>query len=364
MEKSRAMRIAENLPHDLWKEILNSAVYLHNRTPREAQLWKTPHEVFFSSTYVAGPKPVQTKPQLAHLRAYGCRAYAMTKEAQLKEKRLRKLDPRAHIGYLVGYDSTNIFRIWIPYRAKMTVISTRDVLFGEQTFFDGKSEVAAEAIPELDSLVARITLPEGHATNEGILEEEAFEPLPDLDSEDEEPAEDGVAAFDEKEDYEIAQALEEALLTPPQLEFDPEAAFHVRLPCETTEAREQAVCMACAQGVDESDDRFEDFSDMKISSVFKGAFIAVRQFRAHKRNLPPAPKTIRDLRGHQYEAEFRKAQLDHLESHRQMQSWYEVERRHAKGLQVIHSMWVFTYKTDKHGFLQKCKARLVICGNQ
>ena len=27
-------------------------------------------------------------------------------------------------------------------------------------------------------------------------------------------------------------------------------------------------------------------------------------------------------------------------------------------------MWVFIYKTDKHGFLQKCKARLIVCGNQ
>ena len=27
-------------------------------------------------------------------------------------------------------------------------------------------------------------------------------------------------------------------------------------------------------------------------------------------------------------------------------------------------MWVFTYKLDKHGFLVKCKARLVVCGNQ
>jgi len=27
-------------------------------------------------------------------------------------------------------------------------------------------------------------------------------------------------------------------------------------------------------------------------------------------------------------------------------------------------MWIFVYKTDKHGFLQKCKARLVVYGNQ
>jgi hypothetical protein len=27
-------------------------------------------------------------------------------------------------------------------------------------------------------------------------------------------------------------------------------------------------------------------------------------------------------------------------------------------------MWVFVNKADKHGFLQKCKAWLVVCGNQ
>jgi hypothetical protein len=59
----------------------------------------------------------------------------MTANAQLKKKRLRKLDPRAHIGYLVGYAS-NIYRIWIPHKG--VVISTRDVIFDETTFFDGK----------------------------------------------------------------------------------------------------------------------------------------------------------------------------------------------------------------------------------
>jgi hypothetical protein len=27
-------------------------------------------------------------------------------------------------------------------------------------------------------------------------------------------------------------------------------------------------------------------------------------------------------------------------------------------------MWTFVYKTDKHGFLVKCKPRIVACGNQ
>jgi hypothetical protein len=49
----------------------------------------------------------------------------MTSDAQLKKKRLSKLDPRAYIGYLISYNSTNIYRIWIPYKG--IVISTRDV---------------------------------------------------------------------------------------------------------------------------------------------------------------------------------------------------------------------------------------------
>ena len=133
IEKTRAMRIAANLPHDLWKEIVNTAVYLHNRTPRYAQGWKTPYEVFHSAVE-AGTSP--KKPQLVHLRAYGYRAYAMTEKAQLKKDRRLKLDPRAYVGYLVGYDSTNIFRIWIPHKGK--VISTRDVLFDEQLSLTAK----------------------------------------------------------------------------------------------------------------------------------------------------------------------------------------------------------------------------------
>ena len=60
----------------------------------------------------------------------------MIKDAQLKRNRRNKLAPRAEIGYLVRYDSINIYRIWIPHTGK--VISTRDVIFNETKFFNGK----------------------------------------------------------------------------------------------------------------------------------------------------------------------------------------------------------------------------------
>ena len=79
----------------------------------------------------------------------------MTLDAQLKKKRLSKLDPRAHIGYLVGYNSTNIYRIWIPYKG--IIISTRDVIFNKKTFFNGKQEdILEDLYAKLDTLIETI----------------------------------------------------------------------------------------------------------------------------------------------------------------------------------------------------------------
>src|SRR6266487_639171 len=391
MEKARAMRISGSLPHDLWKEIINCAVYLYNRTPREAQGWKTPYEVFYSNIE-EGFLRAHKRPQVVHLKAYGCRAYAMTRDAQLKKNRKWKLNSHAYIGYLVGYDFMNIFRVWIPHKGE--VISTRDVIFDEHTFFDGKPEsLSPQMIAEMDSLITKVRLPEAQATNECLLEEDEEILEPTFDPEDdEEPDTEEVAAFDEKEDYELARALEDALLTPPPSEVDVETAFHIQLPVRLNDQHkagkgdperafpetpqegfvgiplgqnnEQTPCEICSQGAEDQDERLEDFDAKKITSTFNGAFAAGRRFKVHKRNLPQPPKTIRDLKSHPYKAEFMKAQQAHLESPRQLQTFYETDRKHAKGHQVLHCMWVFVYKTDKHGYLQKCKARLVVCGNQ
>ena len=79
----------------------------------------------------------------------------MTSDAQLKKKRLSKLDPRAYIGYFVGYNSTNIYRIWILYKG--IVISTRDVIFNKKTFFNGKRiDITEDLHAKLDTLIKKI----------------------------------------------------------------------------------------------------------------------------------------------------------------------------------------------------------------
>lgn len=117
--KARALRIEAGLPHYMWAKAFYTACYIANRTPMGKHSWKTPFE-----------KVTGNKPYLSHLRMYGYKAYVLKHHIPRKQK----LEPRAHIGYLVGYDSTNIFRIWIPSRHK--VICSRDVFFDEQSLYD------------------------------------------------------------------------------------------------------------------------------------------------------------------------------------------------------------------------------------
>ena len=48
----------------------------------------------------------------------------------------------------------------------------------------------------------------------------------------------------------------------------------------------------------------------------------------------------------------------------QFKFWESVSGTNAKSHQVLGSHWIFKYKIDKHRRLQKCKARLVLFGNQ
>ncbi|KJZ68647.1 hypothetical protein HIM_10513 [Hirsutella minnesotensis 3608] len=180
-EKARAM--TGKLPHQLWREICKAAVYLNNRTPKYRHKWRSPYEA------VTGRKPGQE-----HLRAYGCKVFALTPDAREKRQRLKKLDPRAWIGYLVGYTSTNIYRVWVPSKAK--VISTRDVIFDEDELFDGTYESLAESVKEanLEELAAalqRISLPEddvvGPAAAPQPYDDEIFD-LEDTDREGQQEA--------------------------------------------------------------------------------------------------------------------------------------------------------------------------------
>ena len=96
------------------------STYLVRRRPIRALDWKTPYEV------VNGRKP-----NLGHLRIFGCLAYIKRQNIPRKEK----LSPKTEIGYLIGYHASNIYKIWRPGAKKIIQVS-RDVSFDEDRTFD------------------------------------------------------------------------------------------------------------------------------------------------------------------------------------------------------------------------------------
>ncbi|KAL9567430.1 hypothetical protein ACKAV7_008380 [Fusarium commune] len=180
-EKARAMRIGAKLPSFLWVEIWRAAVYLYNRTPKYIYNWKTPYKRFY--TYFAfrdGVVVTERKPDQTHLRVYGCKAFAMTTDALKKKNRRQRLNPRGWIGYLVGYNSTNIYRVWNPLTNK--VISTRDVIFNEKETFSGDVQHLKDDLKELneEELIQHLTdaeVPQGSSINLDASTQEEDEEL-------------------------------------------------------------------------------------------------------------------------------------------------------------------------------------------
>jgi hypothetical protein len=88
-EKARAMRLDANLPWEMWPEITKAAVYLYNRTPNYTNQWQSPYARFFTRVAeLNGIVPGCRKLNQAHLKAYGCKAFAMTDNTHRGKSRL------------------------------------------------------------------------------------------------------------------------------------------------------------------------------------------------------------------------------------------------------------------------------------
>lgn len=159
--KSIKMRSGANLPEKLWPEVVIAAAWLYNMSPSHANDLRSPNEQLdqWFTQYFRWYEPERVRTLTADLRpdwsgiyAYGCRAYPLNKErAAGRNRRGFKVTPRGHIGYLVGYRASNIYRIWVPGIDQ--VITTRNVTFNEELFYDKKDESTAIPIAEVPTVI-------------------------------------------------------------------------------------------------------------------------------------------------------------------------------------------------------------------
>ena len=116
--KTKAMRIQAELSAYLWLWIIQTADYYMNRTSSAKYSWKTSFEMI-----------IDKKLNLAHLIQYEAKAYLVDKNISRREK----MKTRAHIDFLMSYDSTNIYFIWTFNQWKVFKIC--DVIFDENNYY-------------------------------------------------------------------------------------------------------------------------------------------------------------------------------------------------------------------------------------
>ena len=404
--KARALRIDAGLPHYLWHEVIKTAAYIANRTPMRKHGWKTPYEM------VTG-KP----PHLGHLHAYGCKAYPLNKHIPRK----MKLQERAHLGYLVGYEARTIFRIWIPSQRK--IIRTRDVLFDDDSIYDPHDIDVMQIInePMLETTYDPINAKYYTHIQQDI----------ELDEFDEEKEGEQGDKFGPQDTEDIRYESEgvDYLPTPQSSDFStgrntptPSASSRAsshpragpapnRAAGPASESSNQAHGQALAPppplpaprmiglDLDEANilpegvgrrraPRRQAYSASLINvqngeiSSFHAAFSALTSaskflptatsdsrtpitssFRLHRDSLPPEPKNLRQLLRHPHASSFQAAITSEINSLRDKGTWEEIPTNKASPSNIIPTMWVFKYKFDEDGYLVKFKARLCARGD-
>ena len=382
IQRARAMRVHARLQESLWPEIVNAAAYVLNRTPNRQLNWKTPLETLQELAKMPNPHP-----NITHLRVYGARAYPVIHKIPKSEK----LQPRAHIRYLVGYDSTNIFRIWIPSKKK--VIRTRDVTFNEMLFYDPSAPDISQVLQsEPEQIVEVVDLATSQPLTDGL------EIDTDSDSELESSSESHTAVEGsqshqkriQKESNVINLHDNTHLPTPSDTESLISDVIEV-LPNERSSVPLTEVDVLPIGTPD--NDRRPGHKNSEVSSnvsenlivttqrtrkpTRRYAYLATLQqpeklqayfaafasglTRPHRNELLPEPRSWNELQRHPYRDGFLAA----------METEYRALERHqtfslvpnSVGRKLLPLMWTFVYKFDTDGYLIKFKARLCARGD-
>ena len=125
--RARAVIIGSKLPLFLWCYVMAAITYLYNRTISPRHSDKSPYELIFGA-----------KPNVSHLRAYGCYMYNFAASSKLQSRALK--------GALIGYDTTSsAYLIYVP--ETKSIRRSGHVAFNEyQLLFTDETKAAADKL--------------------------------------------------------------------------------------------------------------------------------------------------------------------------------------------------------------------------
>ncbi|KAJ6780944.1 hypothetical protein PWT90_01693 [Aphanocladium album] len=361
-ELATHLRQQSGIPAEFWNTACAHAVYLLNRRPRKTRGWKSPIEIVNDWLRVNRPEwshlSEDQRPDVRHLRAYGCKAYVLTKD-RLKGL-ATKLEARAHIGYLIGITSSTQYQVWIPSLRRHTIFNTSHVTFDETKFFKDDPQCLEGLTAQEAEEFVRISRPEvegfEEAESEGALQDLARQAMQLLNISD---VELGTSSGGEGASRAIAEEVipeEEIPSALPHGEKDvtPDPP-HLLTPPETP-----------YKAFDEREFDPDDHSRHSLSSrVLLAAVTTLKLARPHRDSMPPAPNGYREAKRHPYWTQLWAAMTLEMQRITQLEVAETLDVRDRQPKQrPLDLRWVYAFKFDPTGYLEKCKARICVRGDQ
>ncbi|PFH56372.1 hypothetical protein XA68_16605 [Ophiocordyceps unilateralis] len=269
---------------------------------------------------------------LRHVRAFGCKAYPLTRQALRGTN--SKLSPKGHIGYLAGIISTTQYVIWVPSLRYSALINTAYIIFNEKVFYKD-DQVKEEEVPEKEASDWLNAIQDAENAEENDLDE-LLGPNHGID--------DGQATDQKSGVKAIAN-----------LEGDHEGPFEEDPP-RLEESAYEDLNNAPLTPLSYASEEPERHISFNVSSW------AIQ--RPHRDSALPPPRAYRDLYNREDRQSWMRAmrvKLDRLD--KKGTAKIVTSEAIPKGTRPIDLMWVYAYKFDQDGFITDHKARIVVRGD-
>jgi transposase InsO family protein len=330
VERTVALLHSERLPVGLWANIMETVVYLKNRSPSSSTPKSTPYGKLFGK-----------KPNLAHLRVVGSAAWVLVH----KKKRSSKLDARAYLCCMIGYSSTQkAYKLWNP-RTKLMVI-LRNVIFDESISWDQQARTSPSP-EDLNSLLH----PSNEAGTPSAQDSTNLNHLDDVDilesvgdeAEEDIPEAVGARPRRRRPGWDYVPAVE-----PVEEEVDPDQPQQTRFGhtflAQYEDKLDDFLGHPGVLDIHPSDTRLLDYpSDLSPAALAAHASVQDKPWTwSHAMSSPDSK---------QWEL----AAQDELNSLKKANVFELVPRSEARGC-VVTSKWIFKLKKQSDGSIERFKA--------
>ena len=181
VESARAMVYHSGLSKSYWSDAVKVAAYIRNRVPNPSVTGTTPFELFYGR-----------KPDLSHLRVFGCIAYA-----HIPKVKRKKLDAKAVKTIFIGYPSGVKGYLLFNTDTKKEIVSS-DVTFWEDQFVIEPAIIGSRGEAESFNLIASSDLTSTDLEINGIVDNDI--PVGNENKYDDQEVEDMNSDVDENEE--------------------------------------------------------------------------------------------------------------------------------------------------------------------